>query len=165
MSRTTRSRPVARMRSTASAVVLAGVLVAASACGGSTDAESADPAATQSTASQTPAQSSSEPSTESSAQAGEQSAETVEAQLVDFAIELDEDSFSAGTYEFAVSNEGDASHDFIVERDGEDVTGTSILQPGQSETLTVELEPGTYVFYCSVGNHRAMGMEITIEVT
>jgi plastocyanin len=29
----------------------------------------------------------------------------------------------------------------------------------------VDLEPGTYVLYCSIMNHRAQGMEVTITVT
>jgi plastocyanin len=149
------------------AVAITGLALVVAGCGsddGGTDA-AADVPAEVTTESTTPSAAETSASTASSPPAGEQEAETVEAQLVDFAIELDEDSFSAGAYEFAVSNEGDASHNFVVERDGEDVAGTEVLQPGQSETLTVELEPGTYVFYCGVGNHRAMGMEVSVEVS
>lgn len=172
MSRSTRPHVSRRMRGAASALTLAGILAATAACGGGepdTDdataalpspSETSAPSAAESPTTQSPTQS----STQSSAPAGEQEAETVEAQLVDFAIELDEDSFAAGTYEFAVTNDGDASHSFVVERDGEDVAATAILQPGQSETLTVDSEPGTYVIYCSVGNHRGMGMEVTVDV-
>jgi FtsP/CotA-like multicopper oxidase with cupredoxin domain len=28
-----------------------------------------------------------------------------------------------------------------------------------------DLDAGEYVFYCPIGNHRAMGMELTVEVT
>ena len=38
------------------------------------------------------------------------------------------------------------------------------LQPGDSETLTANLQPGTYTVYCPVGNHREQGMEMTITV-
>jgi plastocyanin len=31
--------------------------------------------------------------------------------------------------------------------------------------VSVALAPGEYVFYCSVGNHRAMGMELTVQVS
>jgi uncharacterized cupredoxin-like copper-binding protein len=80
-------------------------------------------------------------------------------------IELSEDSFSAGSYTFEVVNEGSGTHDFVVERDGADVAATESIGPGASTTLTVDLEPGEYVFYCSVANHRAMGMEVTVTVT
>ncbi len=35
----------------------------------------------------------------------------------------------------------------------------------KSSSVTVTLEPGEYVFYCSVGNHRQMGMEKTVTVS
>jgi uncharacterized cupredoxin-like copper-binding protein len=79
-------------------------------------------------------------------------------------IELSEDSYSAGEYTFEVVNEGNMPHDFIAERDGEDVAGTDVLQPGQSATLTVTLGAGDYVFYSSVGDHRAAGMEVPVTV-
>ena len=91
--------------------------------------------------------------------------QSLTAGLVDFAIELPETQLAAGEYEFEVVNEGRASHDFIVERDGKKVAGTEILSPGDSTGLSVELEPGEYVVYCSVGNHRGMGMETTVTVT
>jgi uncharacterized cupredoxin-like copper-binding protein len=80
-------------------------------------------------------------------------------------IELSTEEFAAGSYTFEVVNDGSATHDFVVERDGDDVAGTDTIAPGSSTTLTVDLEPGEYVFYCSVGNHRAMGMEVTVTVT
>ncbi len=36
--------------------------------------------------------------------------------------------------------------------------------PGSSGTLTVDLKPGTYEFYCPVANHKEMGMEGEITV-
>ena len=68
-------------------------------------------------------------------------------------------------YSYEVVNEGNMPHDFVVERDGADVAATEVLQPGQSTTLTVALEEGDYVFYCSVGAHRAAGMETPVTVS
>ncbi len=91
--------------------------------------------------------------------------QTVTATEGEMFIELSEDSFSAGSYTFEVVNDGSATHDFVVERDGADVAATESISPGSSTTLTVDLEPGEYVFYCSIGNHREMGMEVTVMVT
>ena len=80
-------------------------------------------------------------------------------------IEVSEDALGAGSYTIEVVNDGSATHDLVVERDGSDVASTDSIAPGSSTTLTVDLEPGEYVFYCSIANHRAMGMEVTVTVT
>lgn len=59
-------------------------------------------------------------------------------------------------------NKGKMSHDFVVER----MNVTTELA-GAGESVTVEFtisDAGTYNFYCSVGNHRAMGMEGKLNV-
>lgn len=83
----------------------------------------------------------------------------------DFSIDLDQDTLAAGTYEVTVVNQGSATHDLVVERDGADVAQSDTIRPGDTSTFTVTLEPGTYVFYCSIGNHRAMGMQTEVTVT
>jgi plastocyanin len=80
-------------------------------------------------------------------------------------IELSESSFSPGSYTIEVVNEGNATHDLVVERDGQDVAATETIAPGGSATLTVTLEAGEYVFYCSIANHRAMGMATDVTVS
>ena len=141
--------------------VLAVVLAALTACGGDdgTDAAAGSTAAPSAGA---------EAPTSASAPAGSAEAgasQTVTATEGEMFIELSEDSFAAGSYTFEVVNDGSATHDFVVERDGGEVASTDTIPPGTSTTLTVDLEPGEYVFYCSVANHRAMGMEVTVTVT
>lgn len=121
--------------------------------GGTTSAAAPSSAAESETGSAAP----------SSADAAE--SQTVSVSEGEMFIRLSEDSFSPGSYAFEVANDGAATHDFIVERDGNDVVGTEAIAPGDSTTLTVDLEPGEYVFYCSVGNHRSQGMEVTVTVT
>ena len=94
----------------------------------------------------------------------EAESETVSVTEGEMFVELSEDSFSAGTYTFEVTNTGRMAHDFVVEQGGSDVAATEVLQPGESATLEVELAPGDYVFYCSVGAHRAAGMELPVTV-
>jgi plastocyanin len=83
----------------------------------------------------------------------------------DFSIELASTDLTAGTYEITVCNEGDATHDLAVERDGETLETSDQIGPGESTTLTIDLEAGDYVFYCSIADHREMGMEIDVTVT
>ena len=99
-----------------------------------------------------------------SSPAAEAESETVSVTAGEMFFELSEDSYSAGTYTFEVTNTGNMPHDFVVEQGGSDVAATEVLRPGQSATLEVELAPGDYVFYCSVGSHRAAGMEVSVTV-
>ncbi len=156
MNQLPRTAPLARPALRGAAVVLAGLL-ALTACGGSDD--DTGTAATSSATSSSAAPSS---GGSPSAEAG---TTTATASLVDFDIELAETELTAGEYEFEVTNDGDASHDLVIERDGEDVAATQALSPGGTESLSVTLEPGEYVFYCSVGTHRSMGMELTVTVS
>lgn len=56
----------------------------------------------------------------------------------------------------------DMMHDFVV--DGTDIK-TEILESGESGEVEFTIdEPGTYEFYCSVGEHRANGMVGTLIV-
>ncbi|WP_245853965.1 cupredoxin domain-containing protein [Geodermatophilus sabuli] len=132
------------------------------ACGGD-DGGTETPTATDSTSSSAADTGSSAPASPGSSAPAETEAVTVTA--VDFDFELSEDSYSAGTYTFEVTNTGTMPHDFIVERDGADVAGTQVLEPGASETIEVTLEEGDYSFYCGVGQHRANGMETAVTVT
>lgn len=88
----------------------------------------------------------------------------VTASATEFAYALSQTEFTAGTYTFELVNDGSMEHDLVIE--GPNVQAASdVVSSGESTTLTVELEPGTYVLYCSIGDHRAMGMEVTITVS
>ena len=88
----------------------------------------------------------------------------VEVLLSEFTIEMP-DSVPAGRVAFEVSNSGSMAHNFEVEGEGIEEVLDDDLQPGDTETLTVELAPGTYTVYCPIGNHRDQGMEVQLVVT
>lgn len=158
-----RPSPTLRRPARGAAVgVLAVAAALLTACGGSSSDGDDAAAATTSASSET----TSSPASESSASSSSSSSavETITATEADFSITLDEDSLVAGEYEIEVVNEGNATHDLVVERDGEDVAASDTIGPGESTTLTVTLDEGEYVFYCSIGNHRSMGMEVTVQV-
>lgn len=54
-------------------------------------------------------------------------------------------------------------HAIAIEGDGVDQDG-EVVQPGGKSTVSVDLKPGTYTFYCPVGQHRQNGMEGTLTV-
>jgi plastocyanin len=91
-------------------------------------------------------------------------ARSLTATEADFSISLNEDHLTAGTYTITVVNDGHSTHDLAVEEDGATKGTSDPIRPGGSTTLTVDLDAGQYVFYCSIGNHRTMGMELTVTV-
>lgn len=57
----------------------------------------------------------------------------------------------------------DGMHDWNID---EFKAATKVIQAGQEETIEfVANKAGTFEYYCSVGNHRAMGMKGTFTIT
>lgn len=70
----------------------------------------------------------------------------------------------AGKVEVKFDNPQSLTHDVAIESaSGEEVGKTELIANG-SDSTTVELEPGTYTFYCTVPGHREAGMEGTLTV-
>jgi plastocyanin len=139
--------------------VLALGLGALTACGGNSGSDAGS--TTAATSSEAPA---STGASESSG--GSQSqAQSLTATETNFTIALDSTDLKAGTYDITVVNNGSSTHNLTVEEDGTTKATSDNLAPGESTTLTVDLDAGEYVFYCAIGNHRAMGMELTVPVT
>ena len=65
---------------------------------------------------------------------------------------------TAGQVTFTVTNDGQETHALEVEGNGVEEETDSIAA-GESGTLTVDLEPGEYEFYCPIDGHREQGME------
>jgi uncharacterized cupredoxin-like copper-binding protein len=82
----------------------------------------------------------------------------------EFKITLAQTPTAAGSYEFVVKNDGKIPHDLVVSGNGVNAK-TSLLNPGQSETLKVDLKPGTYDLYCSVPGHKQAGMDVKVTVS
>src|SRR6478735_3047227 len=90
-------------------------------------------------------------------------ATVVTVSATEYAYELSTTTIPAGAVSFELTNNGSMSHDLVLE--GGPGGGTEVIGSGETATLNVTLEPGTYTLYCSVGNHRAQGMEIEITVS
>lgn len=70
----------------------------------------------------------------------------------------------AGTYAFEATNDGQTDHALEIEGEGVEAE-TETLAPGESGSVTVDLEAGTYEMYCPVGNHKDLGMEGEVSVS
>jgi plastocyanin len=69
---------------------------------------------------------------------------------------------TAGSVKITAQNPQSVDHNIAVTGNGVDQKGP-IVQKATS-TVTVDLKPGTYTFYCSVPGHREGGMEGTLTV-
>ncbi len=87
--------------------------------------------------------------------------EPVEVRLSEYKIEMPS-SLPAGRTTLEVANVGQAVHNFEIEGNGLEKKFETNLQPGQSETMRVELKPGSYEVYCPVEGHRGLGMELEV---
>ena len=72
----------------------------------------------------------------------------------------------SGTAVIELANFGQDLHDLRVQRIGaKHVAGLGVVAAGARADLTVRLAPGRYSFWCSVANHRRLGMRTTLVVT
>ncbi|PKQ27002.1 MAG: hypothetical protein CVT64_00695 [Actinobacteria bacterium HGW-Actinobacteria-4] len=133
--------------------VVAAAALALAACGGSNGAAPIPP-------NQTPGAG---PDVEAPA-APEAQGTVITVIATDTSLQLSESTFSPGTYTFVLENQGSMPHDLAVEGPGVDPVASPLIGPGDTTELTVELQAGTYELWCTVGNHRALGMEATINV-
>lgn len=70
---------------------------------------------------------------------------------------------SAGTVTIELTNDSSVPHNVEVEGNGVEEESDTVT--GESTSLTVDLEPGTYEFYCAVPGHREAGMEGTLTIS
>jgi uncharacterized cupredoxin-like copper-binding protein len=96
---------------------------------------------------------------------------------------------SAGPVTFSVTNDGTITHEFVVlktdtpaasidigkfegeeDRINEDTSGTNVgetgdMTAGSTKTITLNLQPGHYVFLCNLPGHYMQGMHVDVTVT
>jgi plastocyanin len=82
------------------------------------------------------------------------------------ALAYQETSLTAGAGKATIDFDNPAalSHDVCVEdSSGEELGCSDVIQQDKT-TLDVDLQPGSYTYFCSVDGHRAAGMEGTLTV-
>jgi plastocyanin len=71
-------------------------------------------------------------------------------------------SATAGSITIDFTNMSSLPHDVTIEGNG--ASGATDQITDSTTSTTVDLDPGTYTFFCSVDGHRAAGMEGTLTV-
>lgn len=90
--------------------------------------------------------------------------EAIEISETEFKLDPSDPTAAAGAVTLNVANDGSITHNLELEGDGvEEVTDD--LDPGASGELAVDLQPGTYKIYCTIGDHEEQGMvgELTVN--
>jgi len=104
-----------------------------------------------------------EPTDEEPIQGGELALTSPEAG--DLIFEPEALKAEAGEVVITYTNPSEVPHNVAIEDDGEDLAQSETVTGGDSADATAELNPGEYIFYCSVPGHRESGMEgpLTVE--
>ena len=83
----------------------------------------------------------------------------------EFSLALSRPSIKAGNAIIELANFGQDAHDLRLQRvGGRKIYGWPIAQSGAVEDRTLRLRPGRYLLWCSLANHRALGMLATLLV-
>ncbi len=81
-----------------------------------------------------------------------------EVSLVDYALAVDQPRVGrAGIISFEATNDGLVRHALAVDAPAGRVR-TGALRPGERTAFAVRLPPGTYKWYCPIGDHEQRGM-------
>jgi plastocyanin len=83
----------------------------------------------------------------------------------EFFYALSRSSVVAGPAIVEFVNFGEDAHDMRIERvGGTHSYRTPLMQPGTYYDLDLKLVPGKYQLWCSIANHRALGMNAVLVV-
>jgi glucose/arabinose dehydrogenase len=88
---------------------------------------------------------------------------TVEVVLTEYEIDMPE-SIPAGPTAFRVRNGGRIVHNFRIRGEGIDNAFDTVIQPQNTRTMELDLEPGRYTITCPVAGHAALGMRARLQV-
>lgn len=92
--------------------------------------------------------------------------ETVVVSLTEMSLDPAVVTLAAGTYTFEARNDGFIEHGLWIIADDFQAGTPDVAYPaGESQSFTVDLEPGEYVLFCPVRWHRSAGMAGTLVVT
>ena len=135
-------------------IVAALAVVGLAACGGSSNDNSTTAASTP--ASTTPAG--------GGAAGGGSTVDISTPSGSDLAFDQKTVSAKAGNVTIDFDNKQPLQHDVAVADSSGKVLGQTDLVSSGTANATVDLQPGTYTFYCTVPGHREAGMQGTLTV-
>ena len=147
------------MKKVAVAFALVLASLALVACGGSSSSSSSE-----SSGAETTSESGGSGGEAEGGSAGSASALDIEAASSGLAYASTSASAKAGKVTVDFTNPQPVPHDVAIESSDGEVIGQTETTAEGSDSTEVELEPGTYTFFCTVPGHREAGMEGTLTV-
>lgn len=145
-------------------VVVLGIATAVAGCGGSDDNSSSDAPDTTSSTERSygaPASGADDAATTTSGAATQQ---MKLAANPNGAISFDKASLVTNAGKSTIDFENASSVPHAVEVEGDGVSDSTAVVTGGKATLALNLKPGTYEFYCPVGDHKEDGMKGVLTV-
>lgn len=83
----------------------------------------------------------------------------------EFHLTLSRPTVKAGVVEIELQNDGQDPHDLRIRRvGGTHMFSVPLTDPGRRRTVAIRMRPGSYRLWCSVADHRALGMQTTLRV-
>jgi hypothetical protein len=83
----------------------------------------------------------------------------------EYHLVLSRPSVKAGVVEIELQNVGQDPHDLRVRRVGGTHTfSIPVTSPGKRRTIAIRVRPGRYQLWCSVADHRQLGMQTVLRV-
>jgi hypothetical protein len=83
----------------------------------------------------------------------------------EFHLVLSRPAVKSGRVEIELQNDGEDVHDLRLRRIGGTRTyRVPVTKPGSRRTIEVALLPGRYRLWCSVADHRQLGMQAVLRV-
>ncbi len=148
-----------------SMLALAAGLLALAGCGSSSSSSSSSAATTSAPATTaTRSSTSSTPAAPAGAEGGGKSLSLASDPGGQLKYDTTSLSAAAGKVSINFTNMAPLGHNVTIASSSGAVVGATPTFEGGSKTLSVNLKPGTYKFYCSVPGHRQAGMEGTLTV-
>jgi plastocyanin len=84
----------------------------------------------------------------------------------EFYFALSRRTVPAGSAIVEIVNFGQDEHDLRMQRvGGAHIAGSPVVEPGAYFDMSITLRAGKYLLWCSIANHRALGMQATLIVT
>jgi uncharacterized cupredoxin-like copper-binding protein len=147
-------------------LLLVAAALTAAGCGSSNKKSSSDSSSSSAPAASAPAPTTSTSTSSDSGGASAGGGETVKLSADPSGqLKFDKTTLSAkaGTVTLQMDNPSSVPHGVAVEGNGVDKDGKVVQQGGKS-TVTVDLKPGKYSYYCPVPGHKQAGMTGTLTV-